>query len=76
MYSHPALRYVQIPEQRRGFVPRRREPQLHQQLGTVQWHRCQRETSQHRKDLKQEQEEQGQGVLCVIIKALVSAGPV
>lgn len=71
MYPHPALRYVQIPEQGRGLVPRGREPQLHQQLGAVQRHRHQRETSEHRQNLEQEQEEQGQGVLRVIVRALV-----
>lgn len=73
VYSHPALCYVQIPEQGRRFVPRGWESQLHQQLGTVQRHSGQGEASQHRKNLKQEQEEQGQGVLCVIVKDLVFA---
>ena len=68
LHPHPALRHVQIPEQGRGLVPCGREPQLHQQLGAVQRHRRQGEASQHRQNLQQEQEEQGQGVLCVIAR--------
>lgn len=68
LHPHLALRHVQIPEQGRGLVPRGREPQLHQQLGTVQRHRHQGEASQHCQNVQQEQEEQGQGVLRVIAR--------
>lgn len=68
LHPHPALRHVQIPEQGRGLVSRGREPQLHQQFSAVQRHRRQGEASQHCQNFEQEQEEQGQGVLRVIIR--------
>lgn len=62
LHPHPPLRHVQVPQPRRRLLPRRREPQLHQQLSHTAKRQRQGQTAGHRQDL-QKQEEQRQGVL-------------